>query len=71
MTMKLKIIDNQYGCFLVKVVCDFCQKSVINIGFSWDRQHIGVGEKEKIREYVRNELETKDMHYCYRCGTEL
>ena len=60
-----------YGCFTATLRCDECNKINLTKEFSWDRDHIGMGEKEKINGVMLLESEKREINYCVKCGKSL
>lgn len=69
--MKLMLIDRQYGCFQVIAKCDVCDKKLFNRAFSWNDDHIGMGEEEKINTIMEMKRQDMEMNYCFKCGHDL
>lgn len=68
---KVLVKDNNYGCFTAYYVCKNCEKVLFKEGFSWDRQHIGIGEQDKIEQYMDIKAVEKQMYFCFKCGTKI
>ncbi len=66
--MTLIIKDRRYGCFEVIAICDECKKLLYNRGFSWEIDHIGINDTEKIIEIMEQKRFEKEINYCYKCG---
>ena len=67
----ITIINRGYGCFKVTLSCNECSKVNLTREFSWDRDHIGMGEKKKIKEIILLEAEKREINYCVKCGKSL
>lgn len=68
--MKIRVVDNKYGCFTVKALCE-CGKCVFTRGFSWEKDKIGIGDKAEIHTKIYNDMAEKEIYFCQRCGAEL
>ena len=69
--MKIKRSKVEYGCFTAYAVCEACDKVVLKRPFSWESDHIGAGENEKITGVMEEELAKKEIIYCCKCGKKL
>lgn len=69
--MKLLIEDRGYGCFRVTAKCNECNKILFGREFSYDSDHIGIGNKEKIYTVMENNRQDMEMNYCFKCGCNL
>ena len=68
--MKLHIIDKKYGCFRARILCE-CGRTLTEKDFSWDRDRIGIGEKEIIIDKLVKIMERDKINYCATCGKEI
>ena len=63
--------DQRYGCFRSSAICENCGKIVLIHGFDWGTEHISINETDKIRNFMREELDKAEIRYCSRCGKKL
>ena len=69
--MELVIKDLRYGCFEVVAICNECKKPLFNRSFSWDSDHIGINDTEKIIEVMEQKRFEEEINYCYKCGHDI
>mgnify|MGYP003415089897 CR=1 FL=1 len=49
---KIGLKDLRYGCFNAYYICAECGKLLFTESFSYDRQHISMGQKDEILKYM-------------------
>ena len=70
-TQVLKISECKFGCFNVRVICSECGKINKKYDFAWDTHHIGVGDIKGIRNFISEDMATKEHICCIKCGEVL
>ena len=69
--IRINIVDRDYGCFSAYVRCSKCHAKLHSQGFSFARDKIGIGDKEKISECLKQNMEKFEIFYCHKCGSKL
>jgi len=68
---KLKVINIGCGCFTAHYLCEKCGKVLCNESFSWEKYHVGIGDKEKIKVIMDNKMKKLEINYCCKCGAHM
>ena len=68
---EIKVKDNGYGCFTAFFVCTKCGKELFKENFSFSNQHIGIGDKDTIMQYMDDKAKKKEVNFCFKCGTKM
>lgn len=69
--IRINLVDMNYGCFFAYVRCSNCHAKLHSQGFSFELDRIGIGDKEKIAECLKQNMEKAEIFYCHKCGNKL
>lgn len=68
---KIGLKDLRYGCFDAYYKCAECGKILFKESFSYDRQHISMGDKDEIVRYMDDKAKEKEVNFCFKCGVNV
>jgi exosome complex RNA-binding protein Csl4 len=69
--IRINIVDRNYGCFSAYARCSNCHAKLHSQEFSFERHGIGIGDKEKIAECLKQAMKNSEIFYCHKCGNKL
>lgn len=67
----IKLINQQYGCFQSRLICNDCGKINTTHSFSWERNHFSTSDKPRIEEYIKTDMMSDEHICCIKCGNKL